>query len=60
MKHELNLAAMEERHRSAVRWEHIRAAYFQRIGKPDHATRCKLIAAHHENMAREARREAKR
>lgn len=54
MKNDMNLAALEERHRSAVRWEKIRAAYFLRIGKPDNATRCKLLAAHHENAAREA------
>jgi hypothetical protein len=54
MKAELNLAALEERHRSAVRWEKIRAAYFERIGKPDNSTRCKLLAMHHENAAKEA------
>jgi hypothetical protein len=50
----INLAAVEERHRSAERWERIRADYFTRIGKPDNATRCKLLAMHHRNAANDA------
>ena len=55
MKAEMNLAALEERHRMAVRWEAIRAEYFLRIGKPDNATKCKLLMMHHGNIADEAR-----
>jgi hypothetical protein len=54
MKAEANYAALEERHRTAVRWETIRAAWFTRIGKPDHATKCKLIASYHRQAAKDA------
>jgi hypothetical protein len=54
MKAEANYAALKERHESGVRWETIRAAWFTRIGKPDHAIRCKLIASHHRQAAKDA------
>jgi hypothetical protein len=54
MTEKVNLAALEEQHLSAERWEKIRAAYFTRIGKPDNATRCKLLAMHHKNCALDA------
>jgi len=41
---DINLAALQERHLAAVRWESIRAAFFMRAGKPDNATRCKLLS----------------
>jgi len=51
---DINLAALQERHLAAVRWEKIRAAYFTRAGKLDNATRCKLLARHHANAAQDA------
>jgi len=54
MIEKVSLAALEEQHLSAERWEKIRAAYFLRIGKPDNATRCKLLAKHHKDCALDA------
>jgi hypothetical protein len=51
---DINLAALQERHLAAVRWESIRAAFFMRAGKHDNATRCKLLVRHHMNAARDA------
>lgn len=51
---DVNLEALRERHLAAIRWEECRAAWFTRIGKRDHATRCKLMAKHHADAARDA------
>lgn len=48
------LESLREQHFSAARWERVRAAYFLRQGKPDHATRCKLMASNHIAAARDA------
>lgn len=51
---DINLAALQERHLSAVRWENCRAAYFTHCGKLDNATRCKLLARSHMQAAQDA------
>lgn len=49
-----NPSMAAERHLAAARWERCRAAYFQRTKKPDNATKCKLLAMHHTEQARQA------
>ena len=48
MKQKINYAALLERHSKAIKWEGVRAAYFQRTGKLDNAGKCQQIIQYHE------------
>jgi len=40
--------ALEQRHRAAVRWEKLRAAYFTQIRNPIQAEECNMLARDHQ------------
>ena len=44
---DINLAALQERHLAAVRWERIRAAWFKRMGDGRSAMAARELMNHH-------------